>query len=147
MVKSQDLLNWQPVAPVMQGNPCYWDELIGSGPPPLKTRAGWLHIYHGVATHFGSSNIYQAGVSLLDLQQPQKVIARGSQNILEPREMYELCGQVPNVVFPCGLICRTFDEDGFAPPEAEVLAYYGAADTCVGVATTTVAELLQQCRE
>ena len=55
----------------MHGRPHYWDERIGSGPPPVKTRKGWLHIYHGVATHFGAANIYQAGVVLLDLRDPR----------------------------------------------------------------------------
>ncbi|PIE76594.1 hypothetical protein CSA17_01420 [bacterium DOLJORAL78_65_58] len=63
---SEDLLTWHDRGPVFAGNPHYWDELVGSGPPPIKTRAGWLHIYHGIATHFQAANIYQAGVILLD---------------------------------------------------------------------------------
>jgi predicted GH43/DUF377 family glycosyl hydrolase len=27
----------------------YWDELIGPGPPPVKTREGWLLVYYGAA--------------------------------------------------------------------------------------------------
>ena len=102
-------LHWEPVATLIEGRFHYWDEFIGSGPPPVKTRQGWLHIYHGVAGHFGSSNIYQAGVMLLDLQDPSKVLSRSWCNILEPREMYELTGQVPNVVFPSGMIVKEFD--------------------------------------
>lgn len=45
--ESDDLLNWNPVKPVMEGRFRYWDENIGSGPPPVKTREGWLHVYHG----------------------------------------------------------------------------------------------------
>lgn len=142
---SDDLMDWTPVAPVIDGRFHYWDEFIGSGPPPVKTRKGWLHIYHGVATHFGSSNIYQAGVMLLDLKDPSKVISRGFYNILEPREHWELMGQVPNVVFPSGMIVKDYDTDGYALPESEVLVYYGAADTCVGLAVTTVTELIKHC--
>lgn len=141
--QSEDLLNWEPVAPLIEGRFHYWDEFIGSGPPPVKTRQGWLHIYHGVAGHFGSSNIYQAGVMLLDLQDPSKVLARSWCNILEPRELYELTGQVPNVVFPSGMIVKEFDADGFAKPESEVYVYYGAADTSVGLAITSIKELLE----
>lgn len=141
--QSEDLLNWEPVAPLIEGRFHYWDEFIGSGPPPVKTRQGWLHIYHGVAGHFGSSNIYQAGVMLLDLQDPSKVLARSWCNILEPRELYELTGQVPNVVFPSGMIVKEFDADGFAKPESEVYVYYGAADTSVGLAITSINELLE----
>lgn len=140
---SDDLLRWRRLGPVMGGRFHYWDEFIGSGPPPVKTRRGWLHIYHGVATHFGSANIYQAGAALLDLADPSKVLGRSRGNILEPREPYELCGQVPNVVFPSGLVVEEFDAEGFALPASAVRVYYGAADTSVGVAVSTVAELLE----
>lgn len=133
---SDDLTTWTLGEPVMSGRWHYWDELIGSGPPPVRTDKGWLHVYHGVATHFASSNIYQAGVCLLDPDAPSKVIARGAMNILEPREPYELAGQVPNVVFPSGMI---------AEGDGRVRVYYGAADTCVGLAHTSVDELLEAC--
>jgi beta-1,4-mannooligosaccharide/beta-1,4-mannosyl-N-acetylglucosamine phosphorylase len=144
--ESEDLLHWRTVAPLLEGRFHYWDELIGAGPPPIKTRDGWLCIYHGVATHFASSNIYQAGVFLLDLHDPSKLIARGRYNILEPREPYELTGQVPNVVFPSGAIVRRTDSEGFALPDSEVLVYYGAADTVVGLAVASVEDLLLSAR-
>jgi len=143
---SDDLKVWSELGPVVHGRPQLWDEWIGSGPPPVKTRAGWIHLYHGVATHFAASNIYQAGVLLLDLLDPTRVIARGSMNILEPREVWELTGQVPNVVFPSGMIVERTDSEGFAEPESLVRVYYGAADTVVGLATTTIAELLEDAR-
>ncbi|MHC4470949.1 MAG: glycoside hydrolase family 130 protein [Planctomycetota bacterium] len=138
LAESDDLAVWRPVAPVMCGRPHYWDELIGSGPPPVRTSEGWLGVYHGIATHGSLGSIYQAGAVLLDLEDPTRVIARTRQNILEPREPYELTGQVPNVVFPSGMIV---EEDG------TVLVYYGAADTCVGLAVTTVEELIEACHE
>jgi beta-1,4-mannooligosaccharide/beta-1,4-mannosyl-N-acetylglucosamine phosphorylase len=141
--ESNDLLSWRPVAAVASGRFHYWDELIGAGPPPVKTRRGWLQIYHGVATHFGSSNIYQAGVLLLDLENPAKVIARSRCNFLEPREMYELTGQVPNVVFPSGFIVEEFDSDGFARADSPARLYYGAADTCVALVEGYVEEWVQ----
>ena len=145
--ESDDLLTWRPVAPLISGRFHYWDEFIGSGPPPVKTREGWLHIYHGVATHFASASIYQAGVMLLDLHDPTRVLGRCRANILEPRELYELVGQVPNVVFPSGIVVEATDAEGFALPESEVKIYYGAADTVVGLATTTIADLLAAARE
>jgi beta-1,4-mannooligosaccharide/beta-1,4-mannosyl-N-acetylglucosamine phosphorylase len=147
LAMSPDLQNWTPREVVMSGRFHFWDEYIGSGPPPIKTRRGWLHIYHGVATHFAASNIYQAGVVLLDLDNPGKVIGRSRYNILEPRELYELIGQVPNVVFPTGLVPTHQPKDGFLDDDAELLLYYGAADTCVCLATTTVRELLEPCEE
>jgi predicted GH43/DUF377 family glycosyl hydrolase len=120
--RSDDLASWQVMGPVAEGRPHFWDELIGAGPPPIWTPRGWLLIYHGVATHFQSANIYQAGVMLLDHEDPTQVLGRSHDNVLEPRELYEYTGQVPNVVFPSGLIERG----------DELLLYYGAADTCVG---------------
>jgi len=142
--ESDDLRAWRRAAAVAGGRFHYWDELIGAGPPPVKTRAGWLLIYHGVATHLSSAYIYQAGVMLLGLDDPAQVIARCPYNILEPREIYELTGQVPNVVFPSGLIVEEFDSEGFARPHSRVLVYYGAADTSVGLAMTTIKELILQ---
>jgi predicted GH43/DUF377 family glycosyl hydrolase len=145
--RSDDLVNWVQVASVAQGRQHYWDERIGSGPPPIKTKEGWLHVYHGVATHFGSNNIYQAGVMLLDLAEPHKVLARGRNNVLEPRESYEMIGQVPNVVFPSGMIVEDEDSQGFADLSSNVYVYYGAADTVVGLATATVRDLIAACYE
>ncbi|MHC4218658.1 MAG: glycoside hydrolase family 130 protein [Planctomycetota bacterium] len=142
---SDDLINWTRIGPVMGGRPHYWDELIGSGPPPVKTRDGWLHIYHGVARHLVGCDIYQAGVCLLNLDDPSRVVARGRNNVLEPREPYEMVGQVPNVVFPTGMIVDDLDETGFARPQSPVRIYYGAADTVVAMATTTIGDLLAAC--
>jgi beta-1,4-mannooligosaccharide/beta-1,4-mannosyl-N-acetylglucosamine phosphorylase len=144
---SDDLATWAEVGPVMAGRPHYWDELIGSGPPPVKTPQGWLHLYHGVARHLVGCDIYQAGVCLLDLDDPTRVLARGRDNILEPRELYEHVGQVPNVVFPTGMVVDDLDEAGFARPSSPARVYYGAADTVVAMATTTISELLAACHD
>jgi len=143
--ESRDLVEWRPIRRVMSGRARRWDELIGSGPPPVKTRRGWLHVYHGVATHFGGAPIYQAGAVLLDLDDPARVIGRTTDNVLEPREPYELVGQVPNVVFPTGLIVEEADGEGYARPDSPARLYYGAADTCVCLATTTVERLVEAC--
>ncbi|BDS08854.1 glycosylase [Oceaniferula spumae] len=144
--ESDDLLDWTHSANVISGRWRYWDERIGAGPPPIKTKHGWLVIYHGVATHFASSNIYQAGAVLLDPDDPSKVLARTRLNILEPRELYELTGQVPNVVFPSGCIPSEIGADGTVPDHATLNIYYGAADTCIGLATATVHEIIDACR-
>ena len=145
--ESTDLLNWQYVSTLISGRFHYWDEFIGSGPPPVKTRKGWLHVYHGVAGHFGSSNIYQGGVMLLDLNDPSKVLGRCRCNILEPREIWEVAGQVPNVTFPSGMIVEEYDNEGFALENSEVKIYYVAADTSVGLLVTSISELLDAALE
>lgn len=140
---SDDLLNWEAKEMVMEGRLHFWDEMIGAGPPPVKTEKGWLLVYHGIAMHY--QPIYQAGTVLLDLDEPWKVISRGRYNILEPRETWEMVGQVPNVVFPTGMIVDSIDEHGNAKLDSEVKLYYGAADTHIGLATSTIQELIDAC--
>jgi len=42
---SDDLMTWTPRAAIIKGRFHYWDEYIGSGPPPLKTpRGGYTYI-------------------------------------------------------------------------------------------------------
>ncbi|MBN2281025.1 MAG: glycoside hydrolase family 130 protein [Candidatus Marinimicrobia bacterium] len=143
--ESDDLLKWTEVGVLMSGRFHYWDERIGSGPPPVKTEKGWLHIYHGIAEHFGAASIYQGGAVLLDLKNPLKIISRSMNNFIEPREIWEMAGQVPNVVFPSGMIVEEYDEKGFAKLDSHVKIYYGAADTVVGLAETTISELIEFC--
>ncbi len=146
LAESGDLVTWRVVGPVMEGRWHYWDELIGAGPPPVRTADGWLLVYHGVATHFAGASVYQAGAALLDLDDPTRVIARTRDNVLEPRETYEMVGQVPNVVFPSGMVVA-LDDDGIAAPDARVRLYYGAADLSVCMASTTIGDLLRRCHE
>ncbi len=101
---------------------------IGAGPPPVKTEEGWLLIYHGV----DKDNVYRAGVVLLDLEDPSRVIARSSLPILEPEEDYEKIGDVNNVVFPEGAV--VLDDTLFV--------YYGAADKVCALATAKVHDIL-----
>lgn len=119
-----------------------WDSLkIGAGAQPLKTRYGWLLIYHGVDYNY----VYRLGVILVDLTNPQKVLYRSPNPILEPEEDYEigLSGAwVPNVVFTCGAVAGS-DKD-VLEDEDEILVYYGAADTSIGMARATLADLIPE---
>jgi len=119
-----------------------WDSMkIGAGAQPLKTRYGWLLIYHGVDYNY----VYRLGVMLVDLNNPRKVIYRSPNPILEPEEDYEigLSGAwVPNVVFTCGAVPGT-DKD-ILDDDDEILVYYGAADTSIGVARATLADLVPE---
>lgn len=107
-----------------------WENLkIGAGPSPIKTKKGWLLIYHGVST----DKIYRAGAALLDLDDPRKVIARTKQPILEPVEDYEKIGDVNNVVFPTGTVVI----------DKKLLLYYGGADRVCCVASASIDELVE----
>lgn len=119
-----------------------WDSLkIGAGAQPIKTRYGWLLIYHGANYNY----IYRLGVILVDLKNPQKVLYRSPNPVLEPIEDYEmgLSGAwVPNVVFTCGAVASSDKE--ILEDDDEILVYYGAADTSIGMASATLAELIPE---
>ena len=101
---------------------------IGAGPPPIKTREGWVLIYHGV----DENSVYRAGAALLDLKDPSKVKSRSPHPILEPEKSYEKNGDVPNVVFPEGAVVIG----------DELFVYYGGADKVCCVATAHLDEIL-----
>jgi predicted GH43/DUF377 family glycosyl hydrolase len=90
-------------------------------------------LYHGVR-NTASGCLYRLGIALLDLEQPEHCLARGSSWIFGPEAPYEREGDVGNVVFPCGY---TLDADGDT-----IRMYYGAADTSIGLAFGSVRELL-----
>ncbi len=138
--RSTDLKSWSAPEPVMSRRAGgWWDSTrIGMGPPPLETPDGWLVIYHGVRTTV-SGQLYRAGLALLDLEQPAKVLRRSPEWVLGPRAEYEVTGDVPGVVFPCGL---TLDK-----PSGQLRLYYGAADTCIGLATAQLADALNYLRD
>jgi len=133
LARSEDLLTWpekdmQPIYGPRPDNP--WDsQRVGSGGVPIKTTRGWLLINHG----YDHSHVYRLGVCLLDLEDPTRVINRPKSFIFEPREIWELRGDVPNVVFSGANVLVNND----------VYVYYGAADHVVGLATIRLDDLLE----
>jgi predicted GH43/DUF377 family glycosyl hydrolase len=134
---SPDLVHWATHGAILpKGEGGSWEEhKVGLGPPPLRTALGWLLAYHGVkATASGA--IYRIGLALLDLERPERVLARTPEWVFGPETPYERTGDVNNVVFPCGWL---LEEDGDT-----VRMYYGAADTSVCLATASLAALLER---
>ena len=77
---------------------------------------------------------YTAGLALLDLEDPSKVIGLCREPLLAPEAPYETEGGYRNnVIFPGGMIV---EESG------EVKIYYGCADTTVCLASADLGELL-----
>lgn len=116
----------------------WWDSSkVGLCATPLETPDGWLLLYHGVrVTPAGS--IYRLGLALLDLEDPTKLLRRSDEWVFGPRESYEKQGDIPDVVFPCGWI---LDQEA-----GKIKMYYGAADTCIGLATAKLCDLLDYIR-
>jgi len=118
---------------ILNPRPGMWDgEKVGIAGPPVKTKQGWLLLYHGVS----KSRKYRVGALLLDLKNPTMVKARTAAPVFEPEESYEKNGLVPNVVFPCSLIVRN----------NIVYIYYGGGDSVIGVATINLDDLLDKLR-
>jgi predicted GH43/DUF377 family glycosyl hydrolase len=132
---SHDLEHWGDrtlLLEARQGG--WWDaNKIGLCSPPIETQQGWLVIYHGVRTT-GAGVLYRLGLALLDLEDPTRVIHRGDEWVMAPREPYELVGDVGYVVFPCG---QVVDGD-----TGEIRLYYGAADSSIALARANISQLL-----
>jgi predicted GH43/DUF377 family glycosyl hydrolase len=116
-----------------------WEQLkVGGGTPPVRTAAGWLVLYHGVSGRMVPGDDqqqvrYSAGMLLLDPYDPRRVLYRSARSILAPRTRAERQGIVPRVVFPTGVDVRE---------DSVVDVYYGMADSRIGVARATLADLL-----
>lgn len=133
--RSADLRSWIAPEPVFATRPGpWWDGArIGMGPPPVETAHGWLCLYHGVKEMVNGA-VYRVGLALLDLDAPTQVLRRCDEWIFGPAAGYETTGDVPNVVFPTGLV--------HDPASDELRLYYGAADTCIAVASARLPDLL-----
>lgn len=132
---SYDLIHWGKHRHVMaRGGSGWWQGLkIGGGPAPIETDEGWLMIYHGVCNTC-NGYVYSMGVAILDKEEPSKVLYRAGHYILTPEAPYEEVGFVPNVVFPCATLVDA--------QTGRIAIYYGAADSYVALAFTTVDELV-----
>jgi len=133
--RSNDLVDWSAPEQVLQPRAgAWWDSLrIGLGPPPVRTEHGWLLVYHGVKETV-AGQIYRVGLALVDLDEPTRVLHRLPSWVLAPLAAYERNGDVPNVVFPCGLL---------QAPDGIVRLYYGAADSAICLATARLDDLLE----
>ena len=74
---------------------------------------------------------YSLGIILLDLNEPQRVIARSMNPILSPGDDRRN-GYVPNVIYSCG---------SFVHNDTLVLPY-GIGDQSISIATLSIEQLL-----
>lgn len=107
-----------------------WDSFVrGAGPPPVKTKAGWLLFYHAIDKR--EPGRYKLGALLLDLHNPTRVLHRAQTAVLSPDATYENEGK-PGVVYACGAVVRN----------GTLFLYYGGGDKVVCVATAKLDTLL-----
>ncbi|RGW78355.1 glycoside hydrolase family 130 protein [Faecalibacterium prausnitzii] len=132
--QSPDMEFWGRHRHVMSKGSNWWESVkIGGGAAPIETSEGWLLFYHGVT---GTCNgfVYSIGGAILDKDEPSKVLYRCGNFLLTPEKWYEERGFVPNVCFPCATLQ---DAD-----TGRIALYYGCADSYVGLAFTTVDEVV-----
>ena len=132
---SKDLIYWGRARAIIGPKPGWGASKLGISTPPIKTDRGWLTLYHGVR-ETASGRLYRVGALLLDLNDPARILGQTSHFIFGPEELYERTGDVPNVVFPCGLVLES---------DNTVKMYYGAADTCIAVAEAKLDDILSLC--
>lgn len=109
----------------------FWDEgRIGAGAVPIRTKDGWLEIYHGM----DAQSRYCLGALLLDLDDPSKIIARSAEPIVEPEADYEKNGFFGAVVFTCGGVVKG----------SKLKLYYGASDRTMAGAELDINDLLSE---
>ena len=112
-----------------------WETCLrGAAAPPLKTKGGWLLLYHAMDKDWGN---YKVGAMLLDLNDPTKILYRAKEPILEPSEQYENNGYKGGIIYVTGTIIK----------EDTLLVYYGAADSYVCVASAALHEFLSSLKQ
>ncbi len=151
IAESKDLEYWGENNPLRLSKKGAWDfGRVGAGAPPLKTKRGWLLLYHGVVERkenadlfhqmFGmtkQTSVYSVGAALLDPKNPRKLIAKSPRPIISPTKEYEKEGtgtEDKNVVFPTGMI---MDRNG-----KDVLVFCGGQDTVTTVKKIALKDIM-----
>lgn len=133
--RSPDLIHWGHHRFLLEGFNDWCGNKIGPT-PPIRTEKGWLEVIHGVS-HNCSNYRYCIGAILLDLNDPGKILGKMDGYLLCPDTLYEHNGRVPDVVFTCGAIADL--------KTRKLRVYYGAADTCIGLAEGNLDAIVDAC--
>lgn len=147
--ESPDLVYWGKSRLVMGVEDVpFANDKIGPAAPPIKTKKGWLTTFHAVELdpERGKNGWegkwqkqYHAGIMLLDLNDPSKIIGKYDKPLIVCDRDYEIKdGFRKDVIFPCG---NVLEDNG------EVKIYYGASDTVECMATADVNDLIKLCLE
>ena len=149
---SKNLEDWGRSKPFILSEKGWDSGRVGAGPPPIKTKEGWLLIYHGVKERSAIDNsiigrikrllgiknkrlVYNAGAVLLDLQNPSKILAKTKNPIISPNKKYERgTFEKKDVFFPTGLV---LDQN-----EKDILLYSGGGDIVTTVRKININQIL-----
>lgn len=135
--RSPDLLHWGGYKILQEPESGTWEQdKIGSSSTPIKTKDGWLMLYHGVRS-FGTGSIYKLSVVLLDLEKPWIIKGKSKEPVLSPDKDYERVGDVNNVIFSNGWIPEV---------NGDIKIYYSGADMNICLAETNIETLLSLCK-
>jgi len=139
LAESQDTITWTVASePCLRPRSGFFDSYyLEMGPPAIKIPQGWLVFYHGV----NHEMVYALGAILLD--DNLRLVAQTEQALFsaQPSEMGSLVdinpepgqsGPQPQVIFASSVLLEG----------DELKLYYGMADTCIGLARASLAELL-----
>ena len=123
---SNNIQDWQQ-AKIIEEPKYSWEFVqMGNCGSPIETERGWLLITHGV----GPMREYCLGITLLDLENPEKVICQLEEPLLIPNDE-EREGYVPNVVYSCGSIIHN----------NELIIPYGMSDSASSFASVSLDKL------
>jgi Predicted glycosylase len=130
LASSHDLRHWGDHRFLLGLRSDTWENArIGAGCVPIRTDRGWLVLYHGA----NREHRYCMGAALLDLERPERVLARLEQPFLSPEEEYETDGFFAGVVFACGAVER----------DGRIMMYYGVSDDSMASVSFQLADLLR----
>lgn len=107
----------------------FFNPSIVEDPDQTGLEDGWLLLTHGV----GSMRAYSIGATLLDLDDPSKVIGHLYEPLMRPNDD-EREGYVPNVLYSCGAIIHN----------NELVMPYAMADYASSFAFVSLDDLLEK---
>jgi len=104
-----------------------FEDKIGWGTPPVKVDGEYLFLLHSVDAE---TKVYKVFAMLMN--DNAEVTAVTPYYIMEPKESYEVYGDRPFTVFPCG--AQLIDNS--------LIVSYGAGDSAIGIGEIDVSELM-----
>lgn len=113
---------------VVAMEPADFESKLGWATPPIPVGKEYLILLHGVCKEIECYRVLAVLVSCEDL----KVTAVTPHYIMEPKMTYEIYGDRPYTVFPCGI--QRIDD--------KLIVSYGAADSAIGIGEIDLSELL-----